>query len=49
MTGQTRRTVALSAVAGEVEEQLHVELQVATVNGLKPRIRERVIAETVPV
>lgn len=36
--------LALSTFAGEVEEQLHVVIQVATVNGLKPRIRDRVIA-----
>lgn len=41
--------LALSAFAGEVEERLHVMIQVATVNGLKPRIRDRVIAEAVPV
>jgi len=41
--------LALSAFAGEVEERLHVAIQVATVSGLKPRIRERVIAEAVPV
>lgn len=41
--------LALSAFAGEVEARLNVVIQVATVNGLKPRIRERVIAEAVPV
>lgn len=44
-----RGLLALSAFAGEVEERLHVVIQVATVNGLKPRIRDRVIAEAVPV
>lgn len=41
--------LALSAFAGEVEERLHVIIQVAKVNALKPRIRERVIVEAVPV
>lgn len=44
-----RGLLALSAFAGEVEERLHLVIQVATVNGLKPRIRERVIAEAVPL
>jgi predicted nucleotidyltransferase len=41
--------LAVSAFAGEVEERLQVPTQVATVSGLKPRIRERVIAEAVPI
>lgn len=42
-----RGLLAVSAFAGEVEDRLHVTTQVATVNGLKPRIRERVINEAV--
>ena len=38
---------ALSAFAGEVEDLLGVATQVATTNGLKPRVRSRVIAEAV--
>jgi predicted nucleotidyltransferase len=44
-----RGLFAVSAFAGEVEEWLRVATQVATVNGLKRRIRERVIAEAVPI
>lgn len=39
--------LALSAFATEVEDVLHVFTQVATVNGLKPRIRAHVAAEAV--
>lgn len=41
--------LALSAFAGEVDDLLHVFTQVATVNGLRPRIRARVLAEAVPL
>jgi predicted nucleotidyltransferase len=41
--------LALSAFAVEVEDLLHVPVQVATVNGLKARIRQRVLAEAVPL
>ena len=44
-----RGLLALSAFAAEVEDLLRVPTQVATVNGLKQRIRARVIAEAVPV
>ncbi len=44
-----RGLLAVSAFAGEVEERLQVPTQVATVSGLKPRIRQRVIAEAVPI
>jgi len=39
--------LALSAFAGRVEELLGVQTQLATVEGLKPRIRDRVLAEAV--
>lgn len=39
----------LTAFALEVETLLHVFTQVATANGLKPRIKERVLAEVVPL
>ncbi len=41
--------MALSAFAADVEDLLGVPTQVATVNGLKPRIRQRVTAEAVPL
>ena len=41
--------LSLSAFAMAVEDRLHVSTQVATVSGLKPRIRERVVLEAVPV
>lgn len=41
--------LALSSFAGEVEEVLHVLTQVATTEGLKPRIRARVAREAVPL
>lgn len=41
--------LALSAFAAEVEEQLAVATQVATVNGLEPRLRGSITAESVPV
>lgn len=41
--------LALSAFAAEVEEQLDVATQVATVNGLKPRLRGHITAESVAV
>jgi len=44
-----RGLLALSAFAGEVEDLMQVPTQVATVNGLKARIRARVTAEAVPV
>ncbi len=44
-----RGLLAVSAFAGAVEERLRVATQVATVIGLKPRIREPVIAEAVPI
>jgi hypothetical protein len=37
----------LGAFAAEVDELVGVPVQVATVNGLKPQIRERVVAEAV--
>lgn len=40
---------ALSEFAAEVEDLLGVPTQVTTVAGLKPRIRDRVQAEAVPV
>jgi hypothetical protein len=39
----------LGAFAAEVDELVGVLVQVATVNGLKPQIRERVVAEAVPL
>lgn len=39
--------LSLSAFAGDVEDLLHVATQVATVNGLRPRIRERILAAAV--
>lgn len=39
--------LTLSAFAGRVEELLGVQTQLATVEGLKPRIRDRVLAEAV--
>lgn len=39
----------LSGFAGEVEDLLDVMTQVATPNGLKARIRPRVLAEAVPL
>ncbi len=41
--------LALSAFAADVEDTLHVLTQVATLAGIKPRIRARVVAEAVPV
>ena len=41
--------LALSAFAGEVEDVLQVFTQVATVNGLRPRIRARALSEAVPL
>lgn len=41
--------LALSGFAGEVDDLLQVFTQVATVNGLKPGLRVRVLAEAVPV
>ena len=41
--------LALSAFALDVENLLGVPTQVATVSGLKPRVRERVMAEAVAV
>jgi predicted nucleotidyltransferase len=41
--------LALSAFAAEVEDMLGIPTQVTTVNGLKPRIRDRVTAEAVPL
>ncbi|SFJ55842.1 nucleotidyltransferase family protein [Amycolatopsis sacchari] len=40
---------AMSGFALDVEELLNVFTQVATPNGLKARIRDRVLAEAVPV
>lgn len=40
---------ALSAFAAEAEDLLGVPVQVVTVNGLKPRLRESVLAQAVPV
>lgn len=40
---------AMSGFALDVEELLNVFTQVATPNGLKERIRDRVLAEAVPV
>lgn len=39
----------LSAFAYEAEQLLRVPVQVATVNGLKARMRDRVLAEAIPV
>ena len=44
-----RGLLALSGFAGEVDDVLQVFTQVATVNGLRPRIRARVLAEAVPL
>lgn len=41
--------LSLSAFAGEVDDRLHVFTQVATLNGLRPRIRTRVLSEAVPL
>jgi predicted nucleotidyltransferase len=41
--------LALSAFAGEVDDLLQVFTQVATVNGLRPRIRARALVEAVPL
>lgn len=41
--------LSLSAFAGEVEDLLHVSTQVATVNGLRPRVKRQVLAEAVPL
>jgi predicted nucleotidyltransferase len=41
--------IALSAFAGEVDDPLGVFTQVATVNGLRSRIRPRILAEALPV
>ena len=41
--------LALSAFAGAVDDRMHVFTQVATVNGLRPRIRDRVLSEAVPL
>lgn len=41
--------LALGAFAVEVEETMHVLTQVATIEGLGPRLRRRVGAEAVPV
>jgi predicted nucleotidyltransferase len=40
--------LAMSALAGESGDPLRVFTRVATVNGLRPRIRARVLAEAVP-
>lgn len=44
-----RGLFALSVFAFEVEQLLQVPVQVATVGGLKARIRDRVLAEAVAV
>lgn len=41
--------LAGSAFAGKVEDRLHVPTQVATLNVLNPRIRERILTEAVPL
>jgi len=41
--------LSLSGFAVEVEDALQVLTQIATVEGLKPRLRARVAAEAVPV
>ena len=46
---QGRGYLDLTGFALDVEDLLGVFTQVATVNGVKSRIRERVLAEAVPV
>lgn len=47
--GPNASLFTLTAFALDVETVLHVFTQVATPNGLKSRIKERVLAEAVPL